>query len=155
MMKITEPRVLVLLLLSCTCILVSSFLSVCRYSTKCDHCRVIRVGFDGEGIFHKRGCKWDSKMNRKVFSSVATVSSITSLWAVSPDDEEDSPDEILLLSLSVKSVEIFESAAGTIKGKRAMVNCDLYKHTVSYLVRSLVTQCSYLYRSNGKSGCQV
>ena len=155
MMKITELRVLVLLLLSCTCIMVSSFLSVYRYSTKCDHCKVTRVGFEGEGIFSKCGCKWDTKMNRKVLSSVTAVSSITSLWAVGFDDAEDSPDENLLLSLSVKSVEIFESAAGTIKGKRAMVNCDHYKHAISYLVRSLITQCSILYRSNGKSDCQI
>ncbi len=134
MMMMKEPRVL--LLLSCTCLLVSSFLSVCRYSTRRDQCRTMpltRIGLQGTGgsIFSTDSCRGkkyiDTRTEGKIVRNVVSVSSssTTSLWASSSAgnvDDNSNDDEDLVLSLSVKSVEIFESAAGTIKGKKTMVS---------------------------------
>ena len=111
-----------LFFLSCSCLLVSSFWSVCRYGAGNSHCKTTRGGLGNVDIFAVHSNKYYTNVRREIAGNVVDIPSTTSLWAASLGDMRDEADQDVLLSLSVKSVEIFESAAGTVKGKRTMVS---------------------------------
>ena len=105
-----------LFLLCCTCLLVSGFWSTFQQHIAVSYLhRHKRAEFKEVDIFVSNENKYGMRRARE-------VESCTSLFAAGSGGIEDSAVEELLLSLSVKSVEIFESAAGTIKGKRTMVS---------------------------------